>query len=137
MKKHILTSTQFSGEITFTFNATMRLVAVDIRAELSQEQHGFIIENMPFVISELSRFRSKTTTIIEVPLDLSFEAFWDAYGYKEGTKKRAVGMWSALSKADRIAAIEYIRIYNGKLAQTPGISRQYPETYLSSQRWKQ
>ena len=132
--KYILTSKQFKGEMVFIFNSRNRLVFFDLRAELSEEQHDFFMTWLPKTISGLDKFRTPTSTIKQVEPDLSFESFWSEYNYKEGTKKRAEGLWNRLSRINRILAIEFIRVYDGKLAQA-GTAKLYPETYLFNQRW--
>jgi len=132
--KYTLTSKQFKGEMVFIFNSRNRLVYFDLRAELSDEQHDFFMAHMPKTISGLDRFRTPTSSIKQVEPDLSFQSFWSEYNYKEGTKKRAEGLWNRLSRINRILAIEFIRVYDGKLAQS-GVAKLYPETYLSNQRW--
>ncbi len=66
--------------------------------------------------------------------DTSFEAFWEAYNFKVGTKTRAEKQWAALSKSDRLAAMEWIAVYD---AERPSYqAKLHPESYIISKRWK-
>lgn len=133
--KYIITSTEFKGEIVCVFNSRNRLAYFDIRALLTDEQHQYFVYGAPMTVAEIDKLRGKRTTITQVKIDLSFEAFWDAYNYKEGVKKDAIAMWNRMSERERIAAIEYIRIYDGILAQR-GIAKAYPTKYLSKKYWE-
>ena len=67
--------------------------------------------------------------------DLSFEAFYNAYGNKV-QKIRTEKLWNKLSKKDKMAAIAGIRSYNNWLRRQNGIAKAQPDTYLRNRRWE-
>jgi hypothetical protein len=72
--------------------------------------------------------------VIVSEIDTSFEAFWERYNFKVGTKTRAEKHWASLSKTDRIAAIEWIAVYD---AERPTYqAKLHPESYIISKRYK-
>jgi len=74
--------------------------------------------------------------VTEVPVDLTFESFWAAYGNKVGNKTRAKKLWNLLDDDTRAAAYAGISRYNSYLAAHPAIEKCYPETYLNQRRWE-
>jgi hypothetical protein len=70
-----------------------------------------------------------------VPEDLSFERFWNDYGYKVGKKDRVSKLWSAMNEADKSKALLAIPRYKLWLSQR-SIEMVYPETFLSQRRWE-
>lgn len=73
--------------------------------------------------------------IIEIPKDLSFETFWEAYAYKVGKKERVKKKWEAMAEVERTKALAYIKKYNHFLAERPHMERKYAETYLNCAEW--
>lgn len=65
--------------------------------------------------------------------DLSFEAFWDAYGNKVGKIKETRNKWDRLSKADKIQVFSNIPKYNNYLKHYSKQQKQYPSTYLNQE----
>ena len=68
-------------------------------------------------------------------IDVSFEAFWNAYAYKVGNKSRVQKKWNLLPEKERILAIGAIARYK-RFAESKRIERVYPETYLDQRRWE-
>jgi hypothetical protein len=68
--------------------------------------------------------------------DLSFEAFWDKYGYKIGHIKRARKLWDAMTDVEKAKCLASIPRYKAYCASHPHIQVLYPETYLSQRRWE-
>jgi hypothetical protein len=68
-------------------------------------------------------------------LELSFEKFWNVYGFKRGNIARSRKLWDKTSDADKIIALGFINklkaVYEKEGKQMP-----YPETYLSQKRWE-
>ena len=62
--------------------------------------------------------------------DLSFNAFWDTYGYKV-KRVMAERSWKKLSEADRIKAFLGLGSYNSYLKRNNGIAKAHPSTYLN------
>ena len=73
--------------------------------------------------------------MVEVPDDLSFEAFWTRYGYKVGDKKKATKLWNEMKPESRALALSKIERYK-KFAENANIALVYPERYLSQRRFE-
>lgn len=66
---------------------------------------------------------------------LTFEAFWGAYGLKT-RKKETEASWNRLSEADRFKALEGIRRYNNHLRLNTWKNKLDPIRYLKQRRWE-
>lgn len=106
---------------------------------LTKEAIYFCLMRIPINEEGLLQMAGELHTPISVqpiPHDLSFNTFWEAYGYKIGDKTRTLKLWTALTEADRIKCLRSIRQYNQYLQQKPHMERLYPETYLKQERFR-
>lgn len=79
--------------------------------------------------------KSKNIKVVKLATDLSFQKFWNDYGYKEGgSKKKAEAIWEKLSEKDKSAALSYIARYK-QVKQVQGTAMAYATTYLNGQPW--
>ena len=128
MKKFILTSPKFAGQVTFGYDRNGDLVFYN--NEIPDEVVvKWMKRYLPVDSHELEAFKSKVqATIVEVPEDLSFERFWNAYAIKHN-RKRAEPLYEKLSEANKLAAIITIKAYQDACAaKRRGIAD--PEKYL-------
>ncbi len=104
-------------------------------ANLHNEQRIWFFNNMPLTETQLTvkwAKSSKTLKVIEVPLDLSFEAFYNRYAYKVGEKKKCIKLWNELNPEKRTKALIMIPKYFRWLEHT-NTAKVYPERYLSKE----
>jgi hypothetical protein len=136
MKQYALTG-KFGNQCTFTYNEEGWLV--DFKAgDVTGQGLAWILFNMPVEETKLVAL-CKTYpgfTLAEIPVDLTFDTFWEAYDYKLGGKKRAEKLWNALPDADKARALTMIGRYNRWLATKNGIQKCNPETYLNQRRFE-
>ena len=66
--------------------------------------------------------------------DISFKAFWDAYGYKRD-RIGARQAWDKLTDRLKRAALAGIPSYRGECHRT-GIAMMHPARYLRHRRWE-
>lgn len=66
--------------------------------------------------------------------ELTFDTFWNAYGYKK-SKPQALKAWNKLSDKDKKAAMDAIEPYKRDCAIN-GRNMKYPATYLNGQTWE-
>lgn len=134
MRKYVLTSPDFTGELIFGYNSEGVLVYFENKADLQDAHWQYLSKNMPFVDTELAGIvkKGKLTEIT----DLSFARFWAAYNNKVGNKKRAEKLWVALQENERIAVLEHLPKYNYYLKTHQGLMKAYPETFLNQRRWE-
>lgn len=134
MRKYVVVSPEFEGEMIFGYDSEEVLIYYENNAELKHEHMIWLSRNFPFTAKDLPKIvrKGKITEIT----DLSFARFWKDYGLKVGNKKRAEKLWIALSESERIAVFEHLPRYNYYLKTHQGLMKAYPETFLSQRRWE-
>lgn len=134
MRKYVLTSPGFTGELIFGYNSEGILVLFENSAELQTAHLQYLQRNFPFVADELAKVvqKGKLTEIT----DLSFDKFWKEYAYKVGNKARTEKLWIKLQESERIAVFEALPKYNYFLKTHQSLEKVYPETFLSQRRWE-
>lgn len=110
MKKFILTSPKFSGQVTFGYNGDGHLVFFN--NEIPEPAVIIWMKRyLPLSETELVEFKSKVhATVVEVPEDLTFDRFWNLYD-KKINRKRAEPLFEKLAEADKMQAIMRIKAY--------------------------
>lgn len=133
MKKYILISKSYTGEIVFIF-AEGILAMFDIRgAELNDQQRTWVLEHLPRDEQALELY-NKMFTITVVEQAVTFEQFWNRYDDKEhSSKKRTLAKWNKMPASEQVKAYNYIRKYNSTIL--PGCAKKYAETYLNAELW--
>lgn len=137
MKKYLLTSPKWEGEIEVVYNDLNLMVSIDIsRADLAEKQQIYFLRDLPRELAELERLKQKSPMLVvtEVPQEISFEMFWNRYDEKiRSSKKRAEKAWNKMSKTDQVKAYSYINKYKQSLYA--GTNAKYAETYLNAELW--
>lgn len=134
---YVLSSDQFVGEITLTYDKNQVLERLESTAQLSDHQRTMLSRVFPLTYAQLTRLVGESGGLKAklLPPDLSFEVFWKAYNYP--TKKaRAQPLWEKLSNTDKVACLNSLTAYAYYLSVKNGIERQYPDTYLRQRRWE-
>ena len=138
MKKFILTFKTTEGKIDFYFNEDGLLIYFSNEAELSTEQHRWILMNLPFHFSDLEVFskQKERFTVTKNDEPIPFEKFWTKYDHKSVSNKLlSQKVWNKLCPADQSKVITDIPRYANRLIQQPGVPKKYAETYLRSRVW--
>jgi hypothetical protein len=135
MIEFVLNSPSFEGEVTFKYDLKGFLKAYENNAHLSDDQVIWLLTNLPKTLTDIDEMRKKkmTGTIKQVYKEITFEMFWNAYGYKED-KQDAEKIWGKLTARERQEAYDYIPRYNKKIALS-GLAKKYPKTYLRGKPW--
>lgn len=81
----------------------------------------------------MANCKAHNLTIVEIAEDLSFEAFWKRYDYKQG-KVKAAQEWNKINDATKAAALVGISKYKKSIPN--GVALLYPERYLKYRRWE-
>ncbi|WP_157960878.1 hypothetical protein [Nubsella zeaxanthinifaciens] len=111
MKKYMLTSVLFTGTVMFVYNAEGWLVGLDNSAEFSDAQHNWLLNKLPKRLEEIEPWSAQIKGALkEIPMDLSFDVFWDAYGRKVN-RIRTEPLYKKLSDTDKARAIMQIKPY--------------------------
>lgn len=87
-------------------------------------------------LMEMQEQNGEMFLIEEIPADLSFGVFWDAYGHKVGNKGRAERLWNALSDGERVAALRGVATYQSFLVTRSTMEKAFAETWLNQRRWE-
>ena len=139
MKKFALTAATFTGEITFGYDDQSRLISFNIAADLSQEQHTWILQKLPLTVAEMEEKikRISSFKVVEVLLSVTFDMFWDTYNDKiRSSKKKSLKIWDKLTPTDQVKAHTYIHTYIHTYNRHRGnAEKKYAETYLGSELW--
>ena len=106
-----------------------------VRTSINEMPH-YIAYNPGTIPPEFAAMIKAGCEVKDITLiDLSFEKFWNTYGYKRGNIERCKKLWTKLSNHERILALGFVRklksVYEKEGKESP-----YPETYLSQKRWE-
>lgn len=89
-----LSSSKWEGEIRLKFHENGYLASATLPEVMDREALVFIARTFPVHVSVLAYYRERTKArITAVALDTSFEAFWDKYAHKRGSKPLAQQYW--------------------------------------------
>lgn len=127
---YIMTSAKFNGKILFKYNLNGFISAFEFDGEPSRAQVTWLFSHFPLFEQGLKDPVFKHMNIVEVPPDLSFDAFWKAWGKGEG-KARAERLWEKMSKADKIIALANLKPYFRMLNNNPQREKLHCSTYLN------
>ena len=137
MKKYRLTSADGEVDMTLSYGEDDFIRSWIINKSCSVEWWRRIWNFPPLTTGSIWRWgQEKDITVTEVPADLSFPIFWDAYAHKVGNKGKTEKLWDRLSEADRVAALAGLPRYESFLATRPTMEKAFAETWLRNRRWE-
>ena len=123
----------------YDLNGNLKLFEIS-EGELNNEQMKWLFspnfpanENIIKTIWSKDKKYTKEKKKKKSPADLSFEALWNLYGYKE-SRKDAEKFFSKLKEADVIKCFIQVPKYKKKIALT-GIAQALLGTWLNKQRY--
>ena len=123
----------------YDLNGNLKLFEIS-EGELNNEQMKWLFSpNLPAnenIIKTIWSKDKKYTKVFDIeksPADLSFDALWNLYGYKE-SRKDAEKFFSKLKEADVIKCFIQVPKYKKKIALT-GIAQALLGTWLNKQRY--
>jgi len=126
-------------DLQFKFDTQGRICGFEIMGEtvMSGEQLSNFLAKLPQSIGILKQYCiKKKLELVELKQDVSFEAFWNAYNYKDGSSRRKTeAVWDRMSEKDKTMAINWIPKYKNILIKQ-GVSKMYATTYLNDKRWE-
>jgi hypothetical protein len=131
-KIYIFKSPLINGEIIFKYNILGFLKKIIYPDNFKKHQYIFIAKNFPFYEKLIEKWKEKkgNFSIKEIPIDLSFNRFWNDYNYKIGKKKMAENIWKKMSYNEKIKALSYIPKYINHI-KNKNYDQAYPTTYLN------
>lgn len=132
MIKYMMTSSKFSGKIIFGFDNDFLAFYHD-NSELNEAQKRWLFTNFPFTLEGLKAISKVIQGKLElVPIDLSFDAFWDEYA-KKVNRIRCEPLWKKLSDAEKMTCIISIKHYDNYLKRMGNRAKLDPENYLKKE----
>lgn len=133
MRKFVLTSDKFCGSVTMWFDDADVMVHYNNETDMGKEAHFWMIERIPRNLLELELLKGKVKgKIEELPPDLSFETFWEAYRNKVN-RKSCLALWEKMSKEKKIKCINSVKPYLDYLARVKWRNQKDPTTYLRTE----
>jgi hypothetical protein len=140
MKRYLITSAAFTGEIQVLYGQDAKLLYIDfLNCEMSEEQISFFKEKLPVYWSDENfnkAFASaKSINVVEEGYKIAFDTFWNKYNLKHN-RIRAEKLWNKLSEADKVNAYFGLRGYERHLMLNQWKSKADPETYLRNRYWE-
>lgn len=135
MKKYIVTTINYQGQITYGYDDNNQLVLVELDGIHEQQHRINILKNLPLTLDVLNKWthNNKNITVTLLLEDITFDVFWANYNYKMG-KQEAERAWNKLSVADKTRAIKRIRAYDRYISDR-GIAKAYAQKYLNQRRF--
>ncbi|MDR3168334.1 MAG: hypothetical protein LBU27_00800 [Candidatus Peribacteria bacterium] len=135
MKKYILRSKAFLGEVLVEIDDKQDVVFLDIRnAEMNENQRAWTCQKFSVNETVKNLLTSPNTEIIESKEEITFSAFWNKYDDKlSSSKKKTEAKWNKMSEGEQAKAYNHIPRYFCTLVG--GIRKKYAETYLNSELW--
>lgn len=136
MRKFILTSHLFTGSITFGFNSVGWLTYFNNEFDFEDKQHSWLLANLPRHIEQIEAYAGRIKgKLEEVPPDLSFDSFWNAYG-KKINRKRAELLYKKMDEPQRLKCILSIKPYLSYLSRVKWRTQADPDTYLRNENYE-
>ncbi|MDY3337810.1 hypothetical protein PG279_01290 [Riemerella anatipestifer] len=140
MREYIALHKKSSRKIYFKYSFLGVLEELKLYGEkYTEEQVKWVLQStrMPFTESQMLVLCSNKKLDFDympMPTDLSFEVFWNLYGYKKGKIATTQKAWNALSDAEKIEVILYIPKFkeSKKIDKT---AMPYPSTFLNQKYW--
>jgi hypothetical protein len=136
MRTFILTHQQFEGDIEFGFDDRGFISSMHIRAELIEKTLYWITTHYPLTTADLIAYEAKMFAIQEIPVDLSFDAFWKVWPEVKGNRARAEKVWGRMTESDRALALRVMPAYMRYIAKNTFKNPKWPDRWLSEQCYK-
>ena len=144
LKKYIITSPAYTGEINVMFGLDGKLLFIDfLKASLTDEQIQFFKEKCPASLIDpgigaesllASNFGKSKLNIVQQGYFVTFEQWWTRYNLKRN-RERCEKLWSKMSEADKAAAFFKLGMYERHLSLETWRTKAEPDTYLRNRYW--
>jgi hypothetical protein len=141
MKRYIISSNNFNGEVHVVYGLDSKLVLIDfIHADLNENQTQVFKERCPVVFTDqkelIAAFKAKgELKVVEQGLTITFDMFWNDYSLKRN-RDRCEKFWSKLSEAEQVEAWAGVKPYQRHLALNTWKTKADPDTYLRNKYYR-
>lgn len=137
MRAFLITSPKFTGTAELVYNDAGVLVRIDtsgtdMNCSVMHKFKGAVATH----IDNLRQSFTPGTTVIETGFEVTFEMFWNKYGYKV-ERKRTLALWNKMSQAQQVSAYFSIEAYERFLKRKGGkMEKKFPDSYLRSEAYE-
>lgn len=135
MKVYEVISPAYGGPVQVTFDDGV-LVKFEVittpQITPSLDKIRLSIRESDFM-AEMSAWKM---AVKEVDRAVTFDMFWTRYNYKVD-KALALQEWNKMSRADQVAAYDFIPVYEAQLKLNGGLAKKYAVRYLKHKPWIQ
>lgn len=141
MKEYIIIHKESEQKFILGYDNTFGMLC---KVELAPARWS--LDDITVVLRQAHKLRTETDFLkqmetplegfdfLEMPRDLRFEVFWNAYGYKKGKIPATQKAWNTLTDAEKIEVLLYIPKFleSKKIDKT---AMPYPSTFLNQKYW--
>ena len=138
MKRFIITSPRFAGEINVLYGLDNKLQFIDfMKCDLSEKQVAFFKNKLPVFYSEkfMEAFGVSKLNVMEEGYVVTFDQFWNRYNLKRN-RERSLKLWNKLSVADQVNAFFKLGQYERYLQLEAWRTKAECDKYLRNRYWE-
>lgn len=146
MRKYLITHINYPGEfIEVVYSKEGRIMNMSFKEmpNLGLAQLNYLQRNIPTILEDdekqMADLIGATKGKIEITaadFNVSFEVFWDLYGYKRH-KKDAEKLYNRLSYADKVTCLMSIKPYHAyRKRKGAWMEQMLPDTYISKREFE-
>ena len=149
--KHTVTAPQLDGELIYKYDLDGILRVFENNSlQLSENMLRFLAVRSPMIEGWLPKMQESFQRefgiklhVQKIDIDLSFDSFWNFYGYKIGGPDESKKLWngikklkdgSAIKEADKIMIFRTLPRFK-VFTDQKRTALPYPATYLRNRRW--
>jgi len=143
MKRFVISSAKLPGDIVLEYNIDGNLLRAEFPEDMTVEQVMFFHKTFPTHVAILDEMKVRFKLNVTEVRDYSFEAFWEAYKHKVGSKDMVIQYWEGykksinkrpISELDREQIMSILPRYVKKYASKPDF-QPMPQTFLHQRLW--
>lgn len=102
--------------------------------DIKREDHGLVLERIGNMLTDgqmIAYVKSEGIYCRKARIDLSFERFWNMYGYARN-KIPAMKLWNMMKDKEKYLVLVNLKAYNRYCLRNPTYTKLCPDTYLRS-----
>lgn len=144
--KYALTSQRWEGEIILEFHDNGQLKYAQLPEVFDAKSLMFFASNFPVHINFIPFYKEHTgAKVVEIPDDLTFDNFWNAFDKKIGPKEKARMYWEGekktitkrpLNDTDRAAVMRIVARYASRFKGEKKEFQPHASTFLHQRYWE-
>lgn len=138
MRTFLFTSDKFGGELELSFAPDGVLHRIENRSDMIEKQIIWLLRNMPVMIEPfLAWVKAIGMPTVEVPQDLSFDAFWAVWPGVVANKAKALKLWEKMSRSEKVQCLYSCPAYKRYCSRCKSwYQPKYPDGYLHNKMYE-